>query len=143
MIELLEEGAAHGADLKAEADAALAAAPIVDVGIAPAAPAIDPAREAAENRAALAGLLSITFNDAIAPRLGAHWALTESQAKSLGDAYATVLDKYFPNWSTGPEVAAIVVSFAVFGPRAATTIAERRNAARSAEEKQSAATVVA
>jgi len=116
------------ADLVAEAGAALASAEPVDVGGAPAAPAlaVDPVKEAAENRAFLSGMLGLTFNEALAPRLGDHWKLADQERSDLADAYATLLEKYFPNFRSGPELAAIVVTFVVFGPRIAETAKLKR-----------------
>lgn len=120
-------------DLIAEAGAALASAEPADVGGAPAAPApaVDPVKEAAENRAFLSSILGVTFNQALAPRLGEHWKLADGECSSLADAYATVLEKYFPNWRSGPELAAIVVSFAVFGPRVAQSVVLKRQKSRA------------
>ncbi len=116
------------ADLAAEAAAALAGADVPElappIGSDP--PPVDAAQQAAENAAALTALLDLTFNKALAPRLGDHWKLEREESESLGSAYSVVLDKYFPNWRTGPEITALVVSFAVFGPRVATSIALQR-----------------
>lgn len=120
------------ADLEREADAALAGADPLELDQG--GPAVDDATAAAidaeQDAAALSSLLKVTFNQALAPRLGAHWSLADSEADSLGGAYSAVLNKYFPNWRTGPELTALVVSLAVFGPRIATTVAQQRKDAQ-------------
>lgn len=60
----------------------------------------------------LAALLRPTF-DMLAPA----WAVSDDECKMLGESYGVVIDKYFPNFDLGPELAAVFVTFAVFGPR--------------------------
>lgn len=71
----------------------------------------------------LTGLFDITFNNVIAPRRGAHWKMSKDESKALGVAYGAVLDKHFPDLAAGPEVTAVLISIAVFGPRFATDAA--------------------
>lgn len=78
----------------------------------------------------IAGLFFPTFNILIAPRYGAHWAMTEGECVVLGDAYGPLIDKYFPDFRTGPELAAVLVSIAVFGPRIGKNIMIAREAAK-------------
>lgn len=63
----------------------------------------------------ISALLRPTF-DLLAPA----WNVSDTECENLGDAYGTVLDKYFPDFDLGPEVAALFVTFAVFGPRMRT-----------------------
>lgn len=60
----------------------------------------------------LSALLRPTF-DLLAPA----WKVSDAECKMLGEAYGTVIDKYFPNFDLGPELGAVFVTFAVFGPR--------------------------
>ncbi len=62
-------------------------------------------------------LLGVTFNHVIAPRRGAHWQLSDGEAKALGEAYGAVLDKYAPSVPAGPEATAVMTSLVVLGPR--------------------------
>lgn len=62
--------------------------------------------------AVLTALLRPTF-DMLAPA----WDVSDEECKMLGEAYGVVIDKYFPNFDLGPELAAVFVTFAVFGPR--------------------------
>jgi len=46
------------------------------------------------------------------------WRVTEEEIDALSGAYGLVLDKYFPDGiDFGPELSAVVISLAVFGPR--------------------------
>lgn len=81
----------------------------------------------------LAGFLFLTFNQVIAPRRGEHWAMTDAECAALGEAYGDLLEKYFPELKVGPEVAAIVVSVAVFGPRIGQDVVIARKAAKAAK----------
>ncbi len=65
----------------------------------------------------VAQLLGVTFNHVIAPRRGDHWKINDAEAKALGDAYGAVIDKYWPDFMNGPEIAAVLTSMAVLGPR--------------------------
>lgn len=60
----------------------------------------------------LTSLMRPTF-DLLAPA----WEVSDDECKMLGEAYGVVIDKYFPNFDLGPELAAVFVTFAVFGPR--------------------------
>lgn len=113
-------GAAVDPALLHEANDALAG---VDVPFDPSAPPIvEPTPPSAETAAMCTTLLGVTFNHALAPRLGDHWKLADDECSALGAAYGAVLDKYFPNLRAGPEVAAIVVTLAVLGPRVMMTV---------------------
>jgi len=71
----------------------------------------------------LGGLLLVTFNNLLAPKRGDHWKLAPGEAETLGQAYGVVIDKYFPDLGTGPELTAVLVSFAILGPRVAQDVA--------------------
>lgn len=110
--------------LQAEADAALAAAPADEFGgELDAAPAEQPASE--ETAQLCASLLEVTCNQLLAAKHGDHWRISKEEAKALGAAYGAVLDKYFPNMRSGPELTAVLLTAAVFGPRVAETAARR------------------
>lgn len=60
-------------------------------------------------------LLKVTF-DLLAP----NWKVEEKESAALSDAYAAVLDKYFPDgvvsrW--GVEINALLITVAIIGPR--------------------------
>lgn len=63
----------------------------------------------------LSALMRPTF-DLLAPA----WKVSDTECEMLGEAYGTVIDKYFPNFDLGPELGALFVTFAVFGPRMRT-----------------------
>ena len=60
----------------------------------------------------LTALLRPTF-DILAPA----WAVSDVECAMLGHAYGDVLDKYFPEFDWGVELAALLATAAVFGPR--------------------------
>lgn len=60
----------------------------------------------------LTALLRPTF-DILAPA----WAVSDVECAMLGHAYGDVLDKYFPEFDWGVELAAVLATAAVFGPR--------------------------
>lgn len=112
--------AAEAAALLSESDPADALAP----GAEP-----EPADDAQLDTAAmLASLLQITFNNVIAPRRGDHWKMSADECASLGQVYGAVFDKYVPDFGTGPEVAAALVTVAILGPRIATDVANAKDA---------------
>lgn len=84
----------------------------------------------------LSGLLMVGHSIA-AKRFGEHWELTPEEAKELGNAAGAVLDKYFPDLSTGPEVRLLVVAGGVYGMR---YIAHKAKQAELEKAKQQAAT---
>ena len=46
------------------------------------------------------------------------WKISKGEQDTLTDAYAAVIDKYFPGGlSMGPEVGALLVTAAIIGPR--------------------------
>lgn len=49
--------------------------------------------------------------------LAPNWALTETEVKQLSEAYALVIDKYFPGMAMGPELSAALVTMVVLAPR--------------------------
>ncbi len=63
----------------------------------------------------LTSLLRPTF-DIMAPA----WRVSDTECALLGHAYGAVLDKYFPNIDWGVELAALLATAAVFGPRMRT-----------------------
>lgn len=67
---------------------------------------------AVSTAALLALLLKPTF-DVLAPA----WAVSEPECRLLAEAYGAVLDKYLPDLDLGVEAAAVIATFAVFGPR--------------------------
>lgn len=99
----------------ASADAAAAPPP------PPGAPGAPPEKEISS--AELFLMVGGPWFDILAP----NWKVGQDEKKQLSDAYGALLDKYFPDWSTrfGPELAAVVVSAAVFGPRLAAKIPPR------------------
>jgi hypothetical protein len=60
----------------------------------------------------ITALLRPTF-DIAAP----NWQVTDMECAMLGEAYGAVIDKYFPDFTLGAEVTAVLVTLAVFGPR--------------------------
>lgn len=83
----------------------------------------------------MAGVLGITFG-LVAARRGAHWNLSAAEAKQAGEAYGAVLDKYFPDMRTGPEVAAVAVTAMIVLPRlAADRAAAEREESRTDGDK--------
>ncbi len=86
----------------------------------------------------LAPVLQITFG-LIASRRGQHWALSDGEAKEAAEAYGTVIDKYFPDVNTGPELTAVIVTLAIVGPRLGqdrVVAARKAKAEREAENKE-------
>lgn len=58
-------------------------------------------------------IISVTF-DMLCPA----WKVTADEKKALAEAYAGVLDKYFPDGlPLGVEINALLISVMVFGPR--------------------------
>lgn len=49
-----------------------------------------------------------------------NWNLQQSEIRHLSEAYAAVIDKYFPDLDFGPELGALVVTVAILGPRMKT-----------------------
>lgn len=49
--------------------------------------------------------------------LAPNWKVTKDEIEQLSIAYGAVIDKYFPDLRTGPELAAIIVTAVVFTPR--------------------------
>lgn len=60
----------------------------------------------------LAALLRPTF-DIMAPA----WRVSDPECEMLGQAYGAVIDKYFPDMELGVELAAVLATAAVLGPR--------------------------
>jgi hypothetical protein len=48
------------------------------------------------------------------------WALGPDEHKMLADAWAPVVDKWFPDLALGPEIAAVLVTCTVLGPKIGT-----------------------
>ncbi len=65
---------------------------------------------------ALSGMLVITFG-ILARQRGGHWALAAEEAAEAGNAYAAVINKYFPEAKGGAELTAVLVTVALVGPR--------------------------
>jgi len=84
------------------------------VGAPGAAPgeAIDQAQAGPTNAELLTALLVPTFA-IMAPA----WRVTDAECAMLGEAYGAVMDKYFPDFSLGVELTAVLATLAVFGPR--------------------------
>lgn len=56
--------------------------------------------------------------DLVCASIAPAWEITKEEKAALSDAYAAVLDKYFPDGiAAGPEVAAIIITAGVIGPR--------------------------
>lgn len=53
----------------------------------------------------------------LADILAPAWGITETEKKTLAEAYAPVIDKYWPDLAVWPEVTAIAVTGIVFAPR--------------------------
>lgn len=72
--------------------------------------------------------------------LAPNWKVGEQEKKQLGDAYGELIDKYFPDWEKrfGPELACVVVTAAVFGPRIAMKMPPRLPAKKPEGEAASA-----
>lgn len=72
------------------------------------------ADELRETQAALSLLLQPTF-DLLCP----NWNVQAAECNALAGAYAPVLVKYFPGGigKMGPELTAVLVTAAIFGPR--------------------------
>ena len=86
----------------------------------------------------LAPVLQITFG-LIASRRGQHWALNDGEAKEAAEAYGSVIDKYFPETTTGPELTAVIVTLAIVGPRLGqdkVVAARKAQAEQEAEKKE-------
>lgn len=85
----------------------------------------------------LAPLLKITFG-IVASKKGGHWNLADGEASELGQAYADVMDKYFPDMAVGCELTAIMCTLMVVGPRVAEDkrrADERRRQAQADQEQ--------
>lgn len=70
------------------------------------------ARTGPTNAELLTALLRPTF-DIMAP----NWQVSDMECALLGEAYCAVIDKYFPGLEFGIEIAAVLATAAVFGPR--------------------------
>ena len=47
-----------------------------------------------------------------------NWGIQKAEVEAMSDAYAPLLNKYFPDISAlGPEIAAVLVTAAILGPR--------------------------
>ncbi|WP_101675629.1 hypothetical protein [Alloalcanivorax mobilis] len=60
-----------------------------------------------------------------AARLGAHWAITETEANDLGRATDAVLAKYGARMAMGPEFTLVMTAAIITAPRAMLTLADR------------------
>ncbi len=81
--------------------------------------------EADPETAALLSELFFAGFTMMAARKGAHWALSEKEAQTLGSKSARVLDKYLPSFESGPEAALIACVVLIVGPRLAIDIRNR------------------
>lgn len=79
----------------------------------------EPARNGPTSGEILTSLLRVTF-DIMAPA----WRVPDSECAFLGEAYGALADKYFPNFDLGVELAALLATAAVFGPRMKTPMRE-------------------
>lgn len=118
---------------KMQSEAALLLAEIETTEAEPEAPAAD-AMSQDDINGMLSGLFFLTFNQVIAPRRGKHWSMTEAECVALGDAYGALIEKYFPDLRAGPEVAAVMVSITVFGPRVAQDVVLARQANKPTDD---------
>lgn len=81
--------------------------------------------------AALIAPLVALFCNVVAPA----WAINDAEQKTLADAYAAVVDKYFPDGvPMGPEVGALMVTAAVIMPRIGRPMKEPEPEKRADEE---------
>lgn len=85
-------------------------------GAAPVKPAPGPAPVAVNTGEMITTLLDITFNMGLAPTRGEHCRLKPEHCTQLGAAYGAVVDKYMPNFKTGPEMTAILVTIPIAIP---------------------------
>lgn len=80
--------------------------------------------------AALIAPLVALFCNVVAPA----WGINDTEQKTLADAYAAVVDKYFPDGvPMGPEVGALMVTAAVFMPRIGKPMKEPEPAPKNEE----------
>lgn len=79
-----------------------------------------------------AGLLGVSFG-IIAARKGEHWQLKDAEAQALGGALGDVIDKYWPDFKGGPELALVVCSVGVLGPR---VMMDKKVSAEQARQQQ-------
>ncbi len=86
-------------------------------------------RETAE---AMAQIVYVSFT-LLAKVRGPHWAIEEDDARDAGIAYGAVVDKYFPDIEIGPELAALMITAGLFGPRIAV---DRATAAAAEAESE-------
>lgn len=68
---------------------------------------------------AIHSLLDVTFNGLLASWRGDHWRAPDDLLKTSSQAYAAVIAKYWPDATLGVEVAAILITAALIGPRVA------------------------
>lgn len=78
----------------------------------------------------IAALLEPTFQ-IMAPA----WNVSSGECSMLGEAYGAVVDKYFPNFSFGVELSAVMVTLAVFGPRWGQPMKPTKKAENGEESK--------
>ncbi len=45
------------------------------------------------------------------------WQVSAGECRQLAQAWAVVVDKYFPDLPSGPELQAVIITLAVVGPR--------------------------
>lgn len=62
------------------------------------------------------------------------WGVTQEEVGTLAEAYAPVIDKYFPDMAMGPELTAVLATALVLGPR----IGRPRKIEPPAEEQERA-----
>lgn len=72
---------------------------------------------------AIGGGISAFCDLLLAPRLGAHWKLKESEKRALGEAWAPPFNRWIPTlFKNHPEeTKAAIVTFGIFAPRVERT----------------------
>jgi len=103
-----------GAALDGEAAALLSEAETLETPPPTAAEQAEIAEQAAETKQALVMVIGPAFS-LLAPA----WNVQDQEVEALADAYAALLDKYWPGGlqGFGVEINALLITLAVFGPR--------------------------
>lgn len=65
-----------------------------------------------------------------------HWGVTRQECEALGGAWAAVIDKYFPDLEVGPELAAVLITVQIIGPRIAMDRHAKQETMTDAAERQ-------
>lgn len=93
-------------------------------------PGVEPRADGIPTDKLLADLMEPAFAT-LRPR----WGVTRAECEALGGAWAAVIDKYFPDLEVGPELAAVLITVQIVGPRVAMERHQQTEAMTDAGER--------